>query len=354
MTNALQEAQRLGLDTVQVFTKNQQQWKARPLEQSAIDEWRREISRLGWEDRTVSHASYLINLASCNDELWEKSVSLMREEIERCEALGIPFLVHHPGSCVGWTRDEGISRIAKAYARIFRETRGFRTVACLEGTVGAGSTLGGPFEDLAELRSNIVELTGEGGRVGFCLDSCHLHAAGHDMSSRESAAAVFERFDRVCGLDHLKVLHLNDSKGKLGSKLDRHAHIGEGWVGGGATPHTGEGTFSEASLRRSGFAAIVNHPRLASLPKILETPKEKDKQGQDMDAVNTARLKSLIDGPADTPRPRGKPATPSDPQKSGPKLARDPKVSSPQAKPKQAGSKKSGVKKADPTRKARR
>lgn len=294
MNNALTEAVRLGLDTVQVFTKNQQQWVAKPLEKEAIDLWTGELRRLGWQDRTVSHASYLINLASCNDELWEKSIHLMREEIERCEVLSIPFLVHHPGSCVGWTRDEGIRRIAEAYARLFKDTRGYRTVSCLEGTVGAGSTLGGPFEDLAELRARIVERSGESSRVGFCLDTCHLHAAGHDMSTRASAQGVLDRFDAMCGLSNLKVLHLNDSKGKLASKLDRHEHIGEGWVGGGASMHTGKGTFSAEVLAGSGFAAVVNHPALCGVPKIMETPKEKNAQGVDMDLVNVARLRALL------------------------------------------------------------
>ncbi len=316
MTNALTEAQRLGLDTVQVFTKNQQQWKAKPLERTAIDEWRAQIKALGWQDRTVSHASYLINLASCNDELWEKSVSLMREEIERCEALGIPFLVHHPGSCVNSTRDAGIARIGDAYARLYKETSGYATVCCLEGTVGAGSTLGGTFEDLAELRELIASRTGVPARTGFCLDSCHLHAAGFDMSTRESASEVIERFDRTCGLTHLRVMHLNDSKGKLGSKLDRHEHIGQGWVGGGATAHTGVGEFSQAKLAGSGFAAIVNHPGMMNIPKILETPKEKDAQGVDMDLINVARLKGLIGLPGG--RRAGEPARPSNVRPSTP------------------------------------
>ncbi len=302
MVNALGEASRLGLETVQVFTKNQQQWKAKPLDKQAASDWRTEIDRLGWAGRTVSHASYLINLASRDDELWEKSVALMREEIERCEQLGILFLVHHPGSHVNWTRDEGIGRIVEAYARLLRSTAGYKTVMCLEGTVGAGSTLGGPFEDLAELRSRIVERAGETGRVAFCLDTCHLHAAGHDLSTRESAAEVLNRFDRLCGLRHVRVVHLNDSKGTLGSKLDRHEHIGEGWIGGGASKHTGDGAFSAASLRRSGFVEFVNHPAFLSIPKILETPKTKNAQGVDMDVVNIERLRTLIEAPGPPPR----------------------------------------------------
>jgi endonuclease IV len=125
MVNALFEAEQLGMETVQVFTKNQQQWKAPPLSESASADWLRELKRLGWQSRTVSHASYLINLASHDDELFAKSVDLMTDEIERCEALSIPFLVHHPGSFVGWTREQGIARIASAYRELSKRTKGY-------------------------------------------------------------------------------------------------------------------------------------------------------------------------------------------------------------------------------------
>jgi deoxyribonuclease IV len=300
MTNALREAESLGMETVQVFTKNQQQWKAPPMDPAAVSEWTAELDRLGWRGRVVSHASYLINLASVNDELWEKSVVLMREEIERCEVLGIAFLVHHPGSFVGWTLEQGLDRIAAAYERLFAETKGYRTVSCLEGTTGSGSTIGGRFEDLARLRELIVDRTGSPDRIGFCLDTCHMHAAGYDLSSRESAAKVLSDFDRVCGMSNLRVMHMNDSKGKLASKLDRHEHIGEGWVGGGASAHTGAGEFSDERLRASGFVEVVNHPAIARVPKILETPKENGPGGVPMDAVNLRRLRSLTPGWTDT------------------------------------------------------
>ncbi|MFZ4573631.1 MAG: deoxyribonuclease IV [Phycisphaerales bacterium] len=312
MLNALREAQELGLDTVQVFTKNQQQWKAKPLDPALVSEWNAEIDRLGWRGRIVSHASYLINLASCSDELFGKSVDLMTDELERCEALGIAFLVHHPGSFVNWTLEEGLARIAAAYKELFKRTAGFKTVACLEGTVGAGSTIGGPFEHLASLRERIGAATGSPERIGFCLDTCHMHAFGYDMSTEESARACLAEFDRVCGERNLKVWHVNDSKGKLGSKLDRHEHIGEGWIGGGAAAHTGEGRFDAAKLRGSGFAFVVNHPAFAGVPKIMETPKDDREQddGTPLDAMNVARLKSLM-------APEGKPA-----RRSGRKAAR--------------------------------
>jgi deoxyribonuclease-4 len=300
MVNALHEGERLGLDTVQVFTKNQQQWKAKPLDPAMVKEWGSEVARLGWQGRIVSHASYLINLASVSDELFAKSLDLMTDELERCETLGIPFLVHHPGSHVNWTLEEGLSRIAAGYAELFRRTAGFKTISCLEGTVGSGSNIGGPFEHLAQLRERIAAATGHPERVGFCLDSCHMHAFGYDMSTRESAKAVLADFDRVCGLQNVRVWHLNDSKGKLASRLDRHQHIGEGWIGGGAKAHTGEGEFSEKALRSCGFAEILANPAFASVPKIMETPKDdrEDPQGRALDTVNLERLRSLIEQPA--------------------------------------------------------
>lgn len=290
MTRALDEAGQLGLDTVQVFTKNQQQWKAPPLDPGAVREWRARMAELGWQDRVVSHASYLINLASVNDELWARSVDLMTQEIERCETLGIAFLVHHPGSHVGTTLEAGLANIARAYKEVFRRTKGARVISCFEGTSGAGSTIGGPFEHLRDVRGMAEGATGEPARLGYCLDSCHLHAAGHDMSTDESARKALAAFDSMCGVQYLKVWHLNDSKGKLGSHLDRHAHIGEGEVGGG-TP----GKCAPKKLRSSGFAAIVRDPRFASVPKILETPKEEDARGRPMDLTNLKRLRGLME-----------------------------------------------------------
>lgn len=304
MVNALREARTLGLDTVQVFTKNQQQWKVPVLDPGVVREWLAELASLGWERRTVSHASYLINLASINDELWRKSVDLMTVEIERCEALSIPHLVHHPGSFVGSDLETGIKRIADAYAELFTRTKGFRTVSCLEGTAGAGSSIGGPLEHLRDLRERIIERTGEPNRVGFCLDTCHLHAAGHDMSTAASARAVLARFDAMCGLSNLRVWHLNDSKGKLGSHLDRHTHIGEGEVGRGSP-----GKCSLSKLRDSGFAVIMQSPAFAGIPKILETPKDDAPPGKSWDAMNLRRLRSLISPIKPAARRRGPPAT---------------------------------------------
>lgn len=302
MTNALREAESLKLDTVQVFTKNQRQWKFRPLDPAVIADWRGELERLGWEDRTVSHDSYLINLASPDDALWEKSIRLMREEIERCELLSIPYLVSHPGAHVGSGVEAGISRIADAYRRLFRETSGYRTTLCLENTAGGGSTLGRTFEELRDLKALIEGRAGDdargpaGDRVGFCIDTCHALAAGYDLAStkhgdgtgrkrtiaeaREAADGVLDELDAICGLQHIRVLHFNDSKGSRGSRLDRHQHIGKGNVGVGA------------------FSAFLNRPALVDVPCIMETPKEDNEKGVPMDTINGRRLRRLLDEPA--------------------------------------------------------
>lgn len=335
MVNALREAESLGMSTVQVFTKNQQQWKAKPLDPGMVKEWHSELKRLGWnsggpkradgspQGRVVSHASYLINLASVNDELFAKSIDLMTDEIERCAELGIPFLVHHPGSFVGWTLEQGVDRIAKAYKELFKRTKGAKVTSLLEGTAGSGSHIGGPFEHLRDLRAGIIATTGEPGRIGFCLDTCHLHAAGHDMSTRASAAAALAQFDSLCGLENLWCFHVNDSKGACGSHLDRHLHIGEGFVGArsiGEGKNAKPGKFDAKALAESGFAAVMTNERCRQIPLILETPKEEGKEAaglpasKRLDTMNLRRLMGIVgeewavvDVPAQkTPKPSAK------------------------------------------------
>jgi deoxyribonuclease IV len=303
LTNALREAESLKMDTVQVFTKNQQQWKAPPLSDEAVRDWKSEVARLGWQGRIAAHASYLINLASPAEDLWKKSIELMRIEIDRCEALEIPFLVHHPGSPGEAGADFGLDRIAAAYQQIFGSTRGYRTVCCLENTVGAGSMIGARFDQLAELRRRILDragaaaggVSGNESRVGFCFDTCHAHAAGYDLANRASAAAALEEFHALCGLDRLLVVHLNDSKGKVASRLDRHEHIGKGTIGNGS-----------GGLAASGFAAVLARPELANVPKIMETPKGKNEAGTPYDTLNLRRLRKLAASvePIMTSKPR--------------------------------------------------
>lgn len=297
--NALLEAAKLKLDTVQVFTKNQRQWSAPPLDPASARDWLSELRRLGWTDRTVSHDSYLINLASPDEELWERSINSMRDEIERAAALSIPFLVSHPGAHMikdgplhpEERIDAGLRRIARAYKRLFKETRGLAVIICLENTAGGGTTLGRTFDELAALRRYILDEAGDEAerRIGFCIDTCHALAAGYDIADKPEgskkrsraegealARAMLDEFDRLCDLDNLRVMHLNDSLGGLASRIDRHAHIGKGRVSLGA------------------FSAIVNHPALSRVPKILETPKEENDRGVPMDTINLRRLRSMM------------------------------------------------------------
>jgi len=286
MVNALHEARSLGLDAVQVFTKNQQQWKAPAMKPEARMAWLEGLAELGWADadpldpagahRTVSHASYLINLASPDDALWAKSIDMMVVEIERCDVLGIPLLVHHPGAFTTSDREAGLGRIVSAYEVLFERTPGAKVVNCLENTVGSGSNLGGAFGELAELRERIVQAAGRAERVGFCFDTCHAHAAGYDMHGEQAAAKTLDELDRVCGLEHVRCVHLNDSKGACGSRLDRHEHIGEGTIG------------------EAGFGVVLGQQALRGRPMILETPKGKSEDGTPLDEVNLRRLRRLV------------------------------------------------------------
>ena len=298
MHNALLDAEALKLDCVQVFTKNQRQWKIKPLADEAIELWLAELRRLGWDtdagpDRVVSHASYLINLASPDRELWNKSIDLMQVEIERCDALHIPLLVHHPGAFTTGTEAGGLKNIAKAYKALFKRTKGAKVIVCLENTVGSGSNLGRTFEQLGQLREMICSTTGEPERVGFCFDTCHAHAGGYDFSSRGAADAALDDFDAHCDLSHLQVLHLNDSKGDLASRKDRHEHIGDGTLG--LTGGSAGG--KKRSLAKTGFAAVVNRPELANRPMILETPKGENPKGTPWDTINARRLRRLVEPP---------------------------------------------------------
>lgn len=283
MVNALHEARRLKFDTVQVFTKNQRQWKVTPLKEQDREDWLTELAKLGWEHRTVSHASYLANLASPDPALWKKSVAMMREEIVRCDALSIPSLVFHPGAHIGSGKADaqaGMERIAKAIVQLLKDTSECDTVLCLEDTAGSGTTLGRTFDELAEI-ARLAESSGGRGvraRIGFCFDTCHALAAGYDLTTPAGVKSVFDELHRLCGLDRLRVLHLNDSKGALGSRIDRHAHIGDGAVG------------------MAAFEFIMNHPDLRDVPKILETPKGETPKGTPWDTLNRRRLLRLVHG----------------------------------------------------------
>jgi deoxyribonuclease-4 len=268
--NAATAAETLGMDTVQIFTKNQQQWKAKPLEEDVVASWKSHCGRLNFE-HTVSHDSYLINLASPDDALWRKSIDLFVEELSRCVILGIPYLVTHPGAHVGCGEEAGLKRVAAALDLVHDRVGKGKVITCLEITAGQGTCLGHRLEHLA----TIIELSKDPDRLAVCLDTAHLFAAGYDFRGRKYAKLIKE-IETTVGIERIKVLHLNDSKKELGSRVDRHDHIGRGLIG------------------VDGFRPIVRDKRWKNIPKILETPKEKNDAGRDWDAVNLETLKGLM------------------------------------------------------------
>jgi deoxyribonuclease-4 len=265
---ALGHGTRAGCETVQLFTKNQQQWRARPLSSVEIDTFRtaHSESRLG---PLIVHDSYLINMASPTDALWEKSSAAFAEELERCHLLGIPYLVTHPGAHTGSGEEAGLRRVAEALNRLFDAQVGGDTMVLIETTAGQGTCLGHRFEHLAQLIDEVENSQ----RLGVCVDTCHMLAAGYEFRTPAGYEATFAEFDRIVGVDRIKAFHLNDSQKDLGSRVDRHAHIGDGFVG------------------LEGFRQIVNDPRFAELPMVLETPK-----GDDLaeDIANLAKLRGLV------------------------------------------------------------
>ncbi len=268
---ALLAAEKLGLDTVQVFTGNQKTWATKPLAADAVAAWVAERDRLGFR-HVVSHDSYLINLASADDALWRKSTDRFVDELERCVTLGIPYLVTHPGAHLGTGEVAGLRRVVAALDAVHdRVPPG--TITCLETTAGQGTGLGHKLEHLAE----IIALVKQPDRLGVCLDTAHLFAAGYDFRGRKYPA--FRRhLDATVGVSNVRVLHLNDSKKPLGSRVDRHEHIGQGSIG------------------LDGFRPFVRDPAFRTVPKILETPKDGlAENGQDWDVVNFEALQRLME-----------------------------------------------------------
>ena len=273
---ALRRAASVGSNAVQVFTKNNRQWQGPPISQADIERWQSEIS-IHQIHAAVSHASYLINLASPQDPLWEKSIAAHQDELERAHAYAIPHVVLHPGAHTGSGTEAGIARVAAALNRIHAATPECNdTMTLLELMAGQGSTLG---SSIAELR-RMIDLVDERSRVGICVDTCHAFAAGYDLRTYEGYNAMLDELDRELGLEVLKCWHFNDSKGGLGSRLDRHTHIGEGEIG------------------EEGFRFVLNDPRWIGVPMLLETPKEDDLKE---DLMNLQRLCALVDDPARIP-----------------------------------------------------
>ena len=262
----IDEARRHGCGAIQLFTRNQQQWKARPLDDEEIRLFREARDGAGHVRRAFAHDSYLINLASPDPALRKRSIDAFLEEVRRSEALGLDYVVTHPGSHVGAGEEEGLKRIAEAFSDVHRRTPGFRVRILIETAAGQGTALGRRFEELAWI---LLHVDGPE-RMGVCFDTCHVFAAGYDISTEAGYAKTMQSFDDVIGLRRLLAFHLNDSKKGLGCRVDRHEHIGKG------------------SLGLTVFRCLMNDPRFIETPMVLETPKD-----DDMDRVNLAVLRSL-------------------------------------------------------------
>jgi deoxyribonuclease IV len=269
---ALDRGHEVGCTAVQLFTKNQNQWAAKPISQEEVDLFKSALGNDGYAGADlIAHDSYLINLATPDDILWEKSLDAFGHELDRCAMLGIPGLVTHAGAHMGSGEETGLARIAAGIDRVLSERPGQQVTVLLETTAGQGTCLCYCFEHIRDVIAGVSPENRD--RMGVCWDTCHLLASGIDFTDDYRYERMVESFDRLVGLDRLKAIHLNDSKKGLGSRVDRHEHIGKGALG------------------LEPFRFIMNDPRLASLPKVLETPKD-DKMTEDRE--NLAVLRSLI------------------------------------------------------------
>ena len=268
LSAAFERAQSIGINTMQVFTKNQNRWQQKPATPADIAAWFAAQEATGITP-VVSHAAYLLNLATPDDALWQKSVNALADELTRAEQLAILGVVFHPGAHMNSGEEAGIARIIAGLDQAHAATSGYKTLTVLETTAGQGTALGYRFEQLEAVLAGVREPE----RIGFCFDTCHVFAAGYDIRTPETYAASIAEFDRLLGLDRLKCFHLNDSKKGLGSRVDRHDHIGAGLLG----------------LAPFGF--ILKDPRFAATPLILETPKSEDMHE---DVENLAILRGLV------------------------------------------------------------
>jgi deoxyribonuclease-4 len=261
LCKAFERAASDGAEAIQIFTKNARGWAAKPLDDTDVEDFRRAAKATGVP--SAAHASYLINLAAEDPELRQKSLDAMTDEVERCDRLGVPNLVVHPGSHPDGER--GVALVAEALREVRRRRPRSPTCILLENTAGQGNSLGWQLEQLAALHQAV----GKPRWIGFCLDTCHLFAAGYDLSSQAGYRSTMARFDELIGLPLVRAFHLNDCKGPLGCRVDRHEDIGKGHMG------------------LLGFACLVNDRRFRGVPAVLETEEGHQQQ-------NLATLRSLV------------------------------------------------------------
>jgi deoxyribonuclease-4 len=280
LPRAVDRAEASGCQALQIFTKSAGQWRARDLPAEEIALFRRRVRQTGIRP-VVAHNSYLINLAAADGTLRARSIASLRDELDRAESLGLDGLVMHPGSYTSGTERGGLKLIADALADILASRPDARTRILLEHTAGQGTNLGHRFEHLAE----IIDLLGGSPRIGVCLDTCHLLVAGYDICSAAGYQETFRQFGTIVGFSRLKGFHLNDSKKPCASRVDRHEHIGKGCLG------------------LAPFRRILNDPRFAKLPMLLETPKVETPQSRrvsdvdPLDKMNLDVLRRLLQPP---------------------------------------------------------
>lgn len=250
LDKAIRDGESIGCTAIQIFTHSNRQWHMRPLPEKSIQDFKNT-----WANSTIKevviHASYLINIGSADSDTYIKSLKTLKEELVRCEELGISFLVLHPGSAGKNDIHECISRIAESLDAILNEVPG-NSMILLENSAGQGSAVGFSFEQLATIRAQVHAKK----RIGYCLDTCHAFAAGYAMQTKHDLEKTLQELDTTLGLTHLKAIHLNDSKKKQGSRVDRHEDIGKGLIG------------------LESFSFFMNDSRLENIPKILETPND--------------------------------------------------------------------------------
>ena len=265
--NAFKQGEKAGCDTIQIFVKSSNQWAARPFTIMELEKYHEEQKRTGIEP-VIAHASYLINLGSSDSALLQKSREAFLVEMDRCEKLDIPYLVVHPGSPKDLGEEFGIKTIAESIDWLCERTVDHRVKITLENTAGQGSSLGHTFEQIA----GMIDSVKYPDRVMVCFDTCHAYVAGYDIATRKGYEQTWALFERIIGIEKLAVIHLNDAKKELGSKIDRHEHIGKGTLGSRA------------------FGYIMTDKRFKRVPKILETPKGDDGR---MDDINLGLLRKL-------------------------------------------------------------
>ena len=268
---AVEKARAATCDCVQIFTKNNNQWRAGPITDDDVSLFQTALKENKIK-HCVSHASYLINLASPQGDLLDKSVEAMAVELQRAQLLGIPYVIVHPGSYTTSSEALGIRQIARSINRVHKLVGNASSMILLENVAGQGSNIGWNWEQLAK----IIELTVQADRLGVCIDTCHTFAAGHALSPKTEFKKTLAAINRTIGIDRIKAIHLNDSKKPFGSRRDRHEHIGQGDMG------------------LEPFRLVLNHYRLKRIPMYLETPKGEG-DGEDLDAMNLRTLRSLLE-----------------------------------------------------------